>query len=143
MQKLLIAVCICAALFALCLCAGCSAKQTAATVTDGVIQETGTYKVAVTLEGGSGRATIESPATVKVDQTGMTATIVWSSSNYDLMVVDGTEYRPTSTTNNATFDIPVASLDTPLAVEAETTAMGTPHLIEYTITFDSSSAKAA
>ena len=145
---------LCAALFAACIFAGCSSASSSASagkasaaasvaVTDGVIQDAGTYTVPVTLEGGSGKASIQSPATVKANDNGMTATIVWSSSNYDLMVIDGTDYRPVSASGNATFEIPVATLAAPLSLQAETTAMGTPHLIDYTIVFDASAVKAA
>ena len=90
---------------------------------------------AVTLEGGSGRATVDSPATLTVADGKMTATIAWSSPNYDYMVVDGEKYLPTNTEGNSTFEIPVAALGTPLAVTADTVAMSTPHEIEYTLTF--------
>ena len=46
-----------------------------------------------------------------------------------------------STENGSTFEIPVAALDTPLAVVGDTTAMSTPHEIDYTLTFDASSAE--
>ena len=49
----------------------------------------GSYTCAVTLEGGSGRATVESPATLTVADGAMTATVVWSSPNYDYMLIDG------------------------------------------------------
>ena len=65
----------------------------------------------------------------------MTATIVWSSPNYDYMIVDGEKYLPTNTEGNSTFEIPVAALGTPLSVVADTVAMSTPHEIEYTLTF--------
>lgn len=105
--------------------------------------EDGTYAVDVTLEGGSGRATVESPATLTVDNKKVTAHIVWSSSNYDQMVVDGTQYLPVNNGGNSAFDIPVATLDAPLAVSAETTAMSTPHMVDYTLTFDVASAQRA
>ena len=57
----------------------------------------GTYTCEVTLEGGSGRATVESPAALTVADGKMTATIVWSSPNYDYMIVDGEKYLPTNT----------------------------------------------
>ena len=41
----------------------------------------GAYTAAVVLEGGSGRATVESPAALTVADGKMTATIVWSSPN--------------------------------------------------------------
>ncbi len=101
----------------------------------------GTYTCDVTLEGGSGRATVESPAALTVADGKMTAAIVWSSPNYDYMIVDGEKYLPTNTDGNSTFEIPVAALDTALDVTADTVAMSTPHEIEYTLTFDSASLK--
>ena len=41
------------------------------------------------------------------------------------------------------FEIPVAALDTALAVTADTVAMSTPHEIDYTLTFDSATLAAA
>ena len=101
----------------------------------------GTYTCEVTLEGGSGRATVESPAALTVADGKMTAAIVWSSPNYDYMLVDGEKYLPTNTDGNSTFEIPVSALDTALDVTADTVAMSTPHEIEYTLTFDSASLK--
>ena len=95
----------------------------------------GEYNVNVVLEGGSGRATVDSPAALTVADGKMTATIVWSSPNYDYMIVDGEKYLPTNTEGNSTFEIPVSALGTPLAVTADTVAMSTPHEIEYTLTF--------
>ena len=95
----------------------------------------GAYTAAVVLEGGSGRATVESPAALTVADGKMTAAIVWSSPNYDYMIVDGEKYLPTNTEGNSTFEIPVAALGTPLAVTADTVAMSKPHEIEYTLTF--------
>ena len=54
---------------------------------------------------------------------------------HDQMVVNGTQYLPVNKTGNSTFEIPVAALDTPLAVQAETCAMSEPHMIDYTLTF--------
>ena len=101
----------------------------------------GSYTCEVTLEGGSGRATVDSPAALTVADGKMTATIVWSSSHYDYMLVDGERCDVLSTENGSTFEIPVAALDTPLAVVGDTTAMSTPHEIDYTLTFDASSAE--
>ena len=99
----------------------------------------GSYTCEVTLEGGSGRATVDSPAALTVADGKMTATIVWSSPNYDYMIVDGKKYLPTNTEGNSTFEIPVAALGTPLSVVADTVAMSTPHEIEYTLTFSAPS----
>ena len=97
----------------------------------------GSYTCAVTLEGGSGRATVESPAVLTVTDGAMTATLVWSSPNYDYMLVDGEKYLPVNSEGNSVFEIPVAVLDTALCVTADTVAMSTPHEIDYTLTFDS------
>ena len=99
----------------------------------------GSYTCEVTLEGGSGRATVDSPAALTVADGKMTATIVWSSPNYDYMIVDGEKYRPTNTEGNSTFEIPVSALGVPLSVVADTVAMSTPHEIEYTLTFSAPS----
>ena len=111
-------------------------NQTMATV-ESLSIEDGTYTVQVQLEGGSGKATVESPAPLRVEGGKAYATIVWSSSNYDYMIVDGEKILPVNTEGNATFEIPVAGFDTTLSVSADTTAMSTPHEIEYTLFFDS------
>ena len=90
------------------------------------------YTASVILTGGSGRATIESPCKVTVKNGKATADIIWSSSNYDYMIVDGTTYYPVNTEGNSEFLIPV-EFDKDIAVQADTTAMSTPHLIDYTI----------
>ena len=41
------------------------------------------------------------------------------------------------------FEIPVQYFDRPVTVYADTTAMSTPHEIEYTLTVDSASLQAA
>lgn len=100
--------------------------------------EDGNYTASVTLEGGSGRASVESPAKLRCENGQFWATIVWSSSNYDYMKVDGVRYELVNTEGNSTFEIPVAAFDQKLAVIADTVAMSTPHEVEYTLLFDSS-----
>ena len=51
--------------------------------------EDGSYTVAVRLEGGSGRASVETPAALRVEDGNAFAVITWGSSNYDYMKVDG------------------------------------------------------
>ena len=113
-------------------------NQTMVTV-DSLSIEDGIYTVEVQLEGGSGKATVASPATLKIEDGKAYGTIVWSSPNYDYMMVDGEKILPsnTNTEENATFEIPVAGFDQKLSVSADTTAMSTPHEIEYTLFFDS------
>lgn len=98
----------------------------------------GTYTIGVTLEGGTGRATIESPAVLIVTGGAATARITWSSSNYDYMIVGEEHYLPISTEGGSLFEIPVDGFDYAMAVTADTTAMSEPHEIDYTIYFDSS-----
>ena len=71
------------------------------------------------------------------------ATVVWSSSKYDYMLVDGERYDVLTTEPGSTFEIPVAAFDTELTVIGDTTAMSTPHEIEYTLNFDSATLTAA
>lgn len=95
----------------------------------------GTYTVELDFEGGSGKASISSPATINVADGKITATFEWSSPNYDYMIVDGEKYLPVNEDGNSVFEIPVASLDKPMTVIGDTVAMSKPHEIEYTITF--------
>lgn len=97
----------------------------------------GTYTVELTFEGGSGKAQILSPATVTVDGGTVTATVEWSSPNYDYMIVDGEKFLPVNTEGNSVFEIPVSDFDEPLTVIGDTVAMSKPHEVEYTITFHS------
>ena len=103
--------------------------------------EDGDYTMEVTLTGGSGRATIDSPAAIKVEGDKATATIVWSSPNYDYMLIDGEKYEPVNTDGNSTFEIPVSVFDAEMEVTADTVAMSEPHEIDYTLNFDSSTVK--
>lgn len=100
--------------------------------------EEGSYYMAVTLSGGSGRASVESPAVIDVSDGKAFATIIWSSPNYDYMIVDGEKYLPVNTEGNSAFRIPVSGFDYRMAVIADTTAMSEPHEIDYTLNFDSS-----
>lgn len=95
----------------------------------------GSYTVEAVLQGGSGKASVQSPARLTVENGAMTATVIWSSKNYDRMIVNGQEYTPTYENGLSCFTIPVSALGTPLPVQAETTAMSQPHMIDYTLTF--------
>ena len=101
----------------------------------------GEHTIEVTLEGGSGKATVESPTVIRKNGDEYIAVITWSSPHYDYMIVDDQKYEPVNTEGNSVFEIPVASIDSPLEVIADTTAMSEPHEIEYTLTFDPSSIK--
>lgn len=97
--------------------------------------EDGTYQMEVELFGGSGRASVTSPAKVEIKDGKAVATLEWSSPNYDYMVVDGEKYLPVNTEGNSVFQIPVEAFDQDIAVIADTVAMSTPHEIEYTLNF--------
>ena len=97
------------------------------------------YAVEITMEGGSGKAGIESPVTITEADGRMTARLVWSSPNYDYMIVGGEKYLPVNTDGNSTFEIPVTVFDANMPVIADTTAMSEPHEIAYTLRFDSES----
>lgn len=97
--------------------------------------EDGTYQMEVELLGGSGRASVTSPAKVEIKDGKAVATLEWSSPNYDYMVVDGEKYLPVNTEGNSVFQIPVEAFDQDIVVIADTVAMSTPHEIEYTLNF--------
>lgn len=105
--------------------------------------EDGNYTAEVVLEGGSGKASVESPAKLEIKEGKVTAELIWSSPNYDYMVVDGEKYEMTNTEGNSTFEIPVSAFDTVLEVKADTVAMSEPHEIDYTLQFDSASIEKA
>lgn len=105
--------------------------------------EDGSYTVDVVLEGGSGKATVESPAALEIKDGKASAVLVWSSPNYDYMLVDGEKYERTNTEGNSAFEIPVLGFDYQMPVIADTVAMSTPHEIEYTLQFDSASVREA
>ncbi len=93
----------------------------------------GTLSVDIRLEGGSGKAYIKSPVTVKVSGGDMKAVLVWNSKNYDYMIVDGVRYDNETPGEESSFTVPVKSIDEPMNIIADTTAMSTPHEIEYVI----------
>ena len=101
--------------------------------------EDGSYTAEVLLEGGSGRASIETPAALTVKDQKATVRIIWSSSNYDYMLVGDEKYEPVNTEGNSTFLIPVTDFDCEIPVVADTIAMSVPHEISYTVSIDSSS----
>ena len=109
---------------------GCSSKE----ITDG------SYTIEVSLTGGSGRASVESPAKIVIENGEATATIVWSSPFYEYMLIGQTRYEPVQEEGNSTFEIPVV-FDEEMAVSASTIAMSEPHLVDYTLCFDSKTLK--
>lgn len=103
--------------------------------------ETPALWAAVSLEGGSGRASVDSPCPVYGRGEELLAVITWSSPYYDYMVIDGVKILPVNTEGNSRFEIPLGAVseelpeECALQVQADTTAMSTPHLIDYTLSF--------
>ena len=95
-----------------------------------------TYSIEVNMIGGSGRASVSSPTWFIVRNGKAYAKLLWSSSHYDYMKLNGIKYENETTDGgNSTFTIPVAVFDQPIRVIADTTAMGDPVEIEYELTF--------
>lgn len=105
--------------------------------------EDGSYTIELTMEGGSGRASIQSPTQITVADGAATAILEWSSPNYDYMLVNGEKYLPVNTEGNSVFEVPVEALDAPLTMIGDTVAMSTPHEVEYTVTFHSETLESA
>lgn len=118
-------------------------KSDAVSTPDSLGLADGSYWVDVALEGGSGRAGVDSPVKLTVRDGQAEAELLWSSGNYDYMKVDGIQYDAEMAEGRSCFVIPVYCFDRALPVQANTTAMSTPHEIEYTLTFDSDSLKEA
>lgn len=96
----------------------------------------GEYAIEVALTGGSGRASVSSPTRMIVRDGRAWARLLWSSAYYDYMLLDGVRYDNLSEDGgNSTFEIPIPAMDAPVAVIADTTAMGDPVEIRYTLTF--------
>ena len=132
-HRILMGVC-CCLLFGVCLCRTVQAEPLS------VDKEDGEYAIDVSMTGGSGKATVVSPTVFLVKDGKAYAKLQWSSSNYDYMIVDGKKYLPVNEEGtNSEFQIPVTIMDESMPVIADTTAMGTPHEINYTLTFYSDS----
>ena len=96
--------------------------------------EDGEYEAELELEGGTGRASVDSPAKLVVKDGEAVLTVIWSSPYYDYMLVDDEKYEPVNKEGNSTFEIPVAKLNEPITVIGDSTAMSEPHEIEYKLT---------
>ncbi len=102
---------------------------------DSVSYDRDTYSVDISMEGGTGKAYIKSPVEVTEKDGGLTARFVWSSVNYDYMIVDGVRYDNENEGGESTFTVKIENTEDPLTVIADTVAMSTPHEIEYVITW--------
>lgn len=90
----------------------------------------------VTLTGGTGRVSVESPSRLTRDEQGVWwAELVWSSPNYEYMLVNDVRYDSVLADGKSTFQIPVV-LEEDMEVSAMTLAMSQPHLIDYVLHFE-------
>lgn len=87
------------------------------------------------MSGGTGRASIQSPAQMVITEGKSYVEVEWSSPYYDYMIVDGITYYNEAQSGNSKFTIPVQDINQALEVIADTTAMSVPHEIEYTLNF--------
>ena len=85
------------------------------------VPEDGEYTVEVTLEGGSGKATVDSQAKVTVTDGVAYATITWSSTHYDYMIVNGEKYLNENEGGNSTFTFPIDGIPCEMDVIGDTT----------------------
>ena len=95
----------------------------------------GYYTISVKLAGGSGKASVKSPASMRVKDGIPLARIEWSSPNYDYMILNGEKILPLANEQNSVFELPVLVFDKAMSVFADTTAMSTPHEILYQLEF--------
>ena len=96
----------------------------------------GEYSIEVNMTGGSGRAQVSSPTLLLVRNGHAYAQLLWSSAYYDYMIVGGERcYNLTQDGGNSRFEIPIPIFDEAIPVIGDTTAMGDPLEIEYTLTF--------
>ncbi len=107
---------------------------TSATQTNASDEEE-SFLVDISFEGGSGKAYIKSPVEVTKKDGKLTAKFIWSSKNYDYMLVNGIRYDNENNGGESTFTVEIDNIDEPLVVIGDTVAMSTPHEIEYLITW--------
>lgn len=98
--------------------------------------EEGRYSIETVLAGGSGRASVTSPTWLTVREGRGYARLLWSSPYYDYLILGGKKYtNETKDGGSSSFTIPVTAYDEPVEIIADTTAMGDPVEINYTLTF--------
>lgn len=96
----------------------------------------GDYSIEVSLAGGSGRASVTTPTWMNVQEGRAYARLLWSSPYYDYMILEGKKYlNETTDGGSSSFTIPITAMDAPMEIIADTTAMGDPVEIDYTLTF--------
>ncbi len=110
----------------------------------------GTFKIDVATNGGSGRARVLSPAELALSGGKASVKIIWSSANYDYMILGGKKYLNENSGGKSSFTLPLSlssaqiknledgnidKVSFTLKVRADTIAMGRPHEIDYELVF--------
>lgn len=96
----------------------------------------GDYNIAVDVSGGTD--TVESPAPLKMADGQATATLKFSSPDYDYLVITGEKYEPTEVTDDsATYEVPVKVFDTAIPVTFDSTASGSQEETTGSLSFHS------
>lgn len=103
--------------------------------------EDGNYQVAVTLEGGSGKTKLQSPADMEIKDGKAVVTLAFETSHFDYMLVSDEKFTTVNEDGNSVFQIPVEMMDWKMPVVIDTVALGSPVELDYTLEFDSSSVK--
>ena len=85
-----------------------------------------------------GTDTAESPAPMTMRDGDATATVRFSSPNYESLVMTGETFEPIEVTaDSATYEIPVRVFDTSIPVEFTSVASGAPEELEGSLSFHS------
>ena len=127
----------------------CASNETKEGESISLFSGDGEYPCEAELSGGSGKASIESPCSVRIENGKIFARLIWSSSNYDYMLVSDENGETEKIMNeaapggNSVFQIPVPFFDREFSIIADTTAMSVPHEIEYSLLIRSPGRKAA
>lgn len=103
----------------------------------------GLYTIETRLVGETGKASVESPARLRVEKGQAFVTVVWGSKKYADMRVDGEQVPAVESDGNAAFEMPVHCFDWNLAVTIDSTALGSPVEMNYAIRFDSATIQPA
>lgn len=101
----------------------------------------GVYACAVALTG-QGRATLQTPARLTVQDGVCAAEIVFSTAKIDYVIVNGEKYEPIRTEGGAAFEVPVAAFGIGLSIVADSTAIRPAVEVQYSMTFDETTLEA-
>ena len=99
----------------------------------------GLYTVDARLVGDAGKAKVESPAQLRVENGEAYATVVWGSKKYADMRLCGAPAAALEIGGNAAFEVCVPCFDWNLGVTIDSTALGAPVEMAYALRFDSAS----